>query len=290
MAAARGTGAARPTGCRRRGTPGRSRASEVTTTGCGGEVLALLAVAPDRDAVLELGALGGGDVEHRLLDVELGEHVGDHLGRHLAGGADLQHPAPLRVDHRQPDPGVELARRLLVGGRAEPLPGGEVALLHALLDQADDVVRVVVLEALELFVPGLRGLLEQGGPGQRVVHRVGAGHPHPAREHRQREPLDQQGAGDHGERGEQQHLPVLGVRGDDEGGRQRDDAAHAGPAEQEGVGPGRVVAGERVGAGLHQQVARREDPDQAQHDHGDQGEAADRDDPRGRTGRSRRRR
>ena len=63
--------------------------------------------------------------------------------------ADLEHPGPLRLDHRQPDPGVELARRLLVGHGAEPLPGGEVALVEPLPDQVDDAVGVVVLELVE---------------------------------------------------------------------------------------------------------------------------------------------
>ncbi len=93
--------------------------------------------------------------------------------------ADLQHPLPLGLEHRQPDPGVEVAGRLPVRGGAEPLPGREVALVEPLPDQLDDVLVVVVLQLVEPVQGRLRRLLEQGGAGQCVLGRVGAGHPQP---------------------------------------------------------------------------------------------------------------
>ena len=121
---------------------------------------------------------------------------------------DLQHPGPLGRDHLDAHPGVELAGRLLVGDGAEPLPRREVALLDALLQQGEDADAVVVLELLELLEAGLRRLLEHGRAGERVLERVGGRHPQPAREPRQREALDEQRAGHHRERDQQQHLAV----------------------------------------------------------------------------------
>ena len=167
----------------------------------------------------------------------------------------------LGLDHREPDPGVEVARRLLVGGRAEPLPGGEVALVEPLPDQVDDALRVVVLQLLELVQRGLGRLLEQGGAGQRVVERVRA------RARRSRR-------ASHGSvRPWMKSVPAttvnaissstsrcVGVVGDDERRRQRDHAAHAGPAEEEGVGPRRSLAGQRVGPGADEQRSARGRP------------------------------
>ncbi len=96
----------------------------------------------------------------------------DDLGRRRAGRADLQDPAALGLDHRLAHAGVELARGLLVGGGAEPLPRGEVALVDALPDERRHPVHVVDVELVERLEPGLRRLLEQRGAGEGVVHRV----------------------------------------------------------------------------------------------------------------------
>ena len=85
-------------------------------------------------------------VEHRLLDVQHGQHLGDHLVRHGAGAAHLQHPAALDVDHHPAPAGVGLGRRL-VGPGPELLPGREVAALQADPDLRGHVVRVVLVEA-----------------------------------------------------------------------------------------------------------------------------------------------
>ena len=93
---------------------------------------------------------------------------------------------------------------------------------------------VVVLQLVELGEPGVGGLLEQRGPGERVLGRVGSGYVEEAGEQREGEPLEEQRAGHDGEGDEQQHLAVRCVLGDDERGGQGDHAAHAGPADEEG--------------------------------------------------------
>ena len=104
-------------------------------------------------------------------------------------------------------------------------------------------------ELVELLEPGLGGLVQQRGPGQGVVARVRRGHLEPARAATAGKPLEEQRAGHDGERDQQQHLAVLGVLGDHERRRQRDHAAHAGPAEQERVGPRRRLTGRPSGPG-----------------------------------------
>lgn len=94
-----------------------------------GALLAAVTVLSGRRGPDLLACLGR-DVEHRLLDVEHRQHLGDHVGGDGAATSDLQHPLAFGLDHGDPDPGVELARSLLVGDGAEPLPGGEVALVH----------------------------------------------------------------------------------------------------------------------------------------------------------------
>ena len=126
----------------------------------------------------------------------------------VPGLPDLEDPRPLGVDHRAPDPAVEVARRLLVGGGGQPLPGGEVPLVDPLPDQVDDAVRVLELHLVEGLEAGLGRLLEQGGAGQRVVERVGPGHVEPPGQPRQGEALQEQRAGHDGERDQQQDLAV----------------------------------------------------------------------------------
>ena len=150
--------------------------------------------------------------------------------------------AAFGVEHRQPDARVQLAGRLRVGLRAQPLPRGEVALLDALLDQRDDALLVVVLHVLEHLVAGLGRLLEERGAGQCVLHRVGGRDAQAAGQHRQRQALDEQRARHHREGDEQQHLAVRRVLRDQERGGQRDHAADAGPAQDERERPGRPDA------------------------------------------------
>ena len=250
----------------------QTRASSTVAGGRAGRLVEVVAgVAPQHPGVAGLVPLvlvADGHVEHRLLHVEDREHVADDVAGHRAGAADLQHPLPLGGDHGQPDAGVDVAGRLLPGRGRQPLPGGEVAVLDALPDLVEDAVRVVGLHVLELLEAGLGGLLEHRGPGQRVVQRVGRGHPQGAGHPRQREALDEERARHDGERDEQQHLPVLGLLRDHEGRRQRDHAAHPGPAEDEGVLPRRQPTAVGVRSRPDQQVARREHPDHPQHHRG----------------------
>ena len=122
------------------------------------------------------------------------------------------------------------------------LPRGVVAAQHALADLLADVVRVVVVELGRATAsPACDGLVQQVRPGQRVGGRVRRGHPEPAGEPRQRQPLEEERAGGDGERDQQEHVAVRGVLRDDERRRQGDHAAHAGPADEEGVGPAEVA-------------------------------------------------
>ena len=66
--------------------------------------------------------------------------------------------------------------------------------------------------SVELLEARLGRLLQDRGPGQRVVHRVRRRHAEPARDPAQREPLDEQRAGHDRERDQQQDLAVLGLR------------------------------------------------------------------------------
>ena len=71
-----------------------------------------------------------------------------------------------------------------------------------------------------------------------------------------------------------------GVLGDDERSRQRDDAAHAGPADEERVRPRRSPHA-LFGTRTHQEEAGEEHPHEAKHDHGDEGRATDHSDQAG---------
>ena len=120
--------------------------------------------------------------------------------------------APFGVDHQLAAPGVDLARRLL-DARADPLPGRVVASPDPVTDRVADVVRVLLLEQVELSQTGLGGLVQQVGARQRVGRRVGRGHPQPPGQPRQGQALDEQGAGGDGERDQQEYVAMRGVPG-----------------------------------------------------------------------------
>ena len=152
-----------------------------------------------------------GDVEHRLLDVEHRQHVGDHLGGDGAGAADLQHPLAARPRSSPAGPG----RR---GRWATPALAVVPSRSQAAKLRWSSRCRIrsttpcgsSYSSSSSSVQRRLGRLLEQGGAGQRVLGRVGAGHPQPAGEPRQRHALDEQRAGHHRERDQQQHLAVLG--------------------------------------------------------------------------------
>ena len=154
----------------------------------------------------------GADVEHRLLDVEHRRarrsttSCGDR-----AGAADLQHLARARRRSspagagRRPRSGVSSSAAV-----AEPLPGGEVALLDALARSAShDVVRVVVLDAPRAArsrpaTPAASSVARASASSQRVGRR----HPQPAHQPRQREPCMNSVPAATVKRDQQQHLAV----------------------------------------------------------------------------------
>ena len=170
--------------------------------------------AADRLGALELRAPGVADVEHRLLDVEHREHVLDHLVRDRPGAADRAAPAALGVDHLQPDPGVDLARRLLVGGgcrRAAPRPRSCAASTRcrststtpcgSSSSSARRAARSRPWTPAEQRRPG--PARPPAGPATARRSRRAS--------HGSDEPLDEQRAGHDGERDQQQHLAVVGA-------------------------------------------------------------------------------
>ena len=132
-------------------------------------------------------------VEHRLLDVEGGQHVLDDLVRQPCRCCAPRAPARARP---RASPGAaarrprSASRRPGSVRRAAPRRRSRAARPGPGAAPSDGAERVVLAACSSSRVePGRGGLLEQRGPGQRVLPRVGRGHPEPAGQPGQREPL-----------------------------------------------------------------------------------------------------
>ena len=186
-----------------------------TSRGADSEVLAAAIVPATPLTVSALSSSArpaGADVEHRLLDVEGGEHVLDHLVRDRAGAAHVQHLGALGVEHLQPQPGVGLARRLLVGGwcrRAAPRRrccAGRPGRAATARCRTGPRRRCA---ALSRSSPAAVAFSNRAARASASSRGSGARQPQPAHQPGQRRALHEQRPGRHDQRGQDQRLAVV---------------------------------------------------------------------------------